>query len=602
MDDVHILQAEAIAKIIAEHPPEEGSKAWLAFHKWDEEGAWNYDQTIFVDNPTPELLAKVLWEGEWRLYEVNPSIAEKFGDMRATILELPEGGLGFKVEMKKEVSELSEEFTIVPAHKPPTADKEMAWDGGAADTNLRKWASSDDTGEKDTVSWNKYQQGFTYVDPEMKEEFGGYKLPHHDIIDGSLKTVWRGVVAAMAALKGARGGVDIPEDEKKAAYNHLATHYEQFDEEAPEFSEIAPELEDPKDDFKGVFANCNPILEVKKFSKKDFAEVEPPAGKELPEEGAEVIVFAGVGIAVGTWKGWEFTEEVLKESAEDILAVRIDVEHEDETWEDVMGFIYKEKFDEKRNGLVVKGIIFDERVIEWYSKFIEKNPDKHVGLSVSLDEEKLKFKKEGDTRKLEKVGYKGIAWTLSPACKVCYTYQVEVLKLSDGNLTVGGENMADKEKTKPKEEVDEATPAEEPKPEGDGKSETSAPPAETGAEGAELSDKLKLSEKENKEMATKLSDMEKELKENSEALKQLKEEKRAADIDSKVNLAIREKHVIPAQGDDLKKLLLSLKDEDGDRVLSVLAGRQAWSDEETELSEKDKEKKLAEDEKEPSFT
>ena len=43
----------------------------------------------------------------------------------------------------------------------------------------------------------------------------------------------------MAALLGARGGVDIPEDERRAVYNHIVRYYEKFDKEPPEFREYS---------------------------------------------------------------------------------------------------------------------------------------------------------------------------------------------------------------------------------------------------------------------------------------------------------------------------------------------------------------------------
>ena len=58
-----------------------------------------------------------------------------------------------------------------------------------------------------------------------------------------MKTVWRGVAAAMAALKGARGGVDISSADRRGVYNHLARHYREFDEEPPEFDRIYEDYE-----------------------------------------------------------------------------------------------------------------------------------------------------------------------------------------------------------------------------------------------------------------------------------------------------------------------------------------------------------------------
>lgn len=61
-----------------------------------------------------------------------------------------------------------------------------------------------------------------------------YQLPHHEVIDGRLDVVWNGVVAAMAVVNGARGGVDLPERDRRPVYEHLASHYREFGEEPPE--------------------------------------------------------------------------------------------------------------------------------------------------------------------------------------------------------------------------------------------------------------------------------------------------------------------------------------------------------------------------------
>lgn len=74
---------------------------------------------------------------------------------------------------------------------------------------------------------------FDSAKPENKES---YKLPHHDA--ETLKANFRGVASAMAVLMGAKGGLDLPENDKKGIYNHLAKHYEQFGKEAPEFKLI----------------------------------------------------------------------------------------------------------------------------------------------------------------------------------------------------------------------------------------------------------------------------------------------------------------------------------------------------------------------------
>lgn len=124
------------------------------------------------------------------------------------------------------------------------ADVNISWDGSMAEGALAKYASSDGSGDKDKINWNKYRKGFAWYDATDKENFGSYKLPHHTIKNGKLVVVWRGVAAAMAALLGARGGIKIPENDKDAVYNHLAKHYKQFDKKEPKKSVAYELLED----------------------------------------------------------------------------------------------------------------------------------------------------------------------------------------------------------------------------------------------------------------------------------------------------------------------------------------------------------------------
>ena len=136
---------------------------------------------------------------------------------------------------------------VVPFEATPKAPENRPWDKNRAIRSLRKWASSDGSGDPDKINWKKYARGFAWYDTNAADTLGAYKLPHHEVIDGQLMVVWRGVAAAMAALLGARGGVQVPESDRKGIYNHLANHYKQFDKEPPEFKEYT------EDELKELF-------------------------------------------------------------------------------------------------------------------------------------------------------------------------------------------------------------------------------------------------------------------------------------------------------------------------------------------------------------
>jgi len=113
-------------------------------------------------------------------------------------------------------------------------NKRSSWDGAGARKRIAKWAGGPD---KDKIDWGKYAKGFAWYDAANKENFGSYKLPFADVINGTLTATWGGVSNAMGALMGSRGGVDIPAKDRKGVYNLLKSYYKKFEKEAPEFKE-----------------------------------------------------------------------------------------------------------------------------------------------------------------------------------------------------------------------------------------------------------------------------------------------------------------------------------------------------------------------------
>jgi HK97 family phage prohead protease len=125
----------------------------------------------------------------------------------------------------------------IPPHTTPKADENAPWDAAA---EVRQAEGAE-----------QLRQMHAWVDNEGDPEAkSSYKLPHHK---ASGEVVWRGVAAAMAALLGARGGVQIPESDRKGVYVHLERHYRQFEKEPPEFKSAAELSMLGEEEIKGLF-------------------------------------------------------------------------------------------------------------------------------------------------------------------------------------------------------------------------------------------------------------------------------------------------------------------------------------------------------------
>ena len=109
----------------------------------------------------------------------------------------------------------------------PLADRDRPWDGDAADKRVRKWA--DATDEPDA----RYRDAHVWYDAGNKDEFGAYKLLIADVVDGRLKAVPRGVMAAGNVMQGARGGVDLPRSDVPRVKSHLAKYYAKMGDTPP---------------------------------------------------------------------------------------------------------------------------------------------------------------------------------------------------------------------------------------------------------------------------------------------------------------------------------------------------------------------------------
>lgn len=138
-----------------------------------------------------------------------------------------------------------EDLEVIGDAELPLADREREWDGVAAEQTVRGWASSDGSGDPETIDWSAYARAFFWRDPEADPEtFGAYSLGFGEVVDGELVAVPRGIFAVAAVLQGGRGGTEIPEEDQDRIKARVGAYYERMADEFDDETIVAPWAED----------------------------------------------------------------------------------------------------------------------------------------------------------------------------------------------------------------------------------------------------------------------------------------------------------------------------------------------------------------------
>ena len=593
VSSTRILQGSAIQSLFDKYPPEEGAEAWVVFRKRvsytgdkEEEKGWFFDQILYVDTPTPDLMADIFWEGELRLFKVNPEIGSLLTG--AIIIELPEGGEGFKVVEKKEGIKLSEELFKESPRNPYGSHASFGYPGGK-DGWTKAWKNYMATWPVETL--NGTRRRVTMIVARMT----GCSLPTYES------------VGARTGPKPTGGWKQKPSD-----YN-MTKWKKPSDDDVDREKAIQMTCQDLIDIYRMAIAEMKRQIKDREEEEKkkkqslsdgvceNIYDMFQPKLQTLSEEEAKrtgktkLLMIDTTLIAKGTWKGVEYSEDVVKDALERATNLRIDIEHEDETWEDVKGFSYKPRWNESLKGIDVQGAIFDERVIEWS----EAHPNEKIGVSAKLSTE-AKFKTVNGKKICTYLDFKGMALTLSPACKVCWLKSMQVVELSSStsNEEAGGAKpMTEEEKKKlaedkkPENEEEEnkggeSKDKEEMSKDKSGASETAPAKSEASTENAV--------EKSTAELSEELAALKKDVETLKAANETLSNERSLSEAKQIVDGLVACGSLSEAKRGDATKAFMALSD-DASRAafLSCMDGRE-WEAGETGIVLSEEEKKSEE--------
>lgn len=169
---------------------------------------------------THEALFEALEAAMTHMDDAPDQVKQAMQVVRDYLVELFGGSDDSLVTQAADVDKVATRFEDLPL-----ADLDTAWSASAAIKRVREWAGAEDSPN------SQYLKAFFWVDTAAPDNFGSYKLPFADVIDGSLKAVPRGVFAAAAVVQGARGG--FKGDDIDAIKRHIERYYEKLGRPAP---------------------------------------------------------------------------------------------------------------------------------------------------------------------------------------------------------------------------------------------------------------------------------------------------------------------------------------------------------------------------------
>lgn len=123
----------------------------------------------------------------------------------------------------------------------PLAERDMAWDGTAAEKRIAENAGIGG----DNPDWGRYAEAFLYQNDDANPETkGAYGFQIADLVDGTKRIIPRAVFAVAGVLQGARGGTTIPQADQDAMKTVVEGLYARMAEEFNDDTIVVPWAEE----------------------------------------------------------------------------------------------------------------------------------------------------------------------------------------------------------------------------------------------------------------------------------------------------------------------------------------------------------------------
>ena len=222
---------------------------------------------------------------------------------------------------------------------PVLNDRDREWDSDSAIQRIRDFTNS-----KDKPS-SRYRNAFLYFDPEDDDNFRGYKLPIADIVNNRMVAIPRAIFAVAGVLRGARGGVNIPERDKQTVTTKINRYYDimsdLFDEDMESPLKYKPEYggdDEQEKSMENKYFTC--IAELKAYQDDEDE-------KEMGRFEGYASIFGNKDLGNDIVMEGAFRKSLARRRAKNVKML---MQHKTD-----MPIGVYEKIQEDENGLKVKG-------------------------------------------------------------------------------------------------------------------------------------------------------------------------------------------------------------------------------------------------------